>query len=118
MGGPLRTIQGGMNCCFVIPWSRGCNSIASLEGVMKSRNIGAGLLVLASSMFLLVGSASAHTTAPASPSENTTCVVHSLPGGFVAQGEFSTAATVADVVEVECNPAIYGTGSKMKITAS
>jgi hypothetical protein len=85
---------------------------------MKSRNIGAGLLVLASSMFLLVGSASAHTTAPASPSENTTCVVHSLKGGFVAQGEFGTAATVADVVEVECNPSIYGTGSKMRITAN
>jgi hypothetical protein len=84
---------------------------------MKSRNLGAGLLVLASSMFLLVGSASAHGTAPAAPSENSTCVVHSLPK-FVAQGEFSTAATVADVVEVECNPAIYGTGSKMKITAN
>jgi len=44
-------------------------------------------------------------------------VIHSLPA-FVAQGEFSTTATVADVVEVECNPTLYGTGSKIKITAS
>ena len=46
-----------------------------------------------------------------------TCVVHSLPS-FTAQGEEATAATVADVVEVECNPNVYGTGSKVKITAS
>src|SRR5437870_2125043 len=45
------------------------------------------------------------------------CVLHSLPS-FVAQGENTTAATVADVVEVECNPALYGTGSKIKIIAS
>jgi hypothetical protein len=52
-----------------------------------------------------------------------TCVVHSLPS-FVAQGEantqgeFNTAATVADVVEVECNPSIYGTGSRLRVTAN
>jgi hypothetical protein len=57
-----------------------------------------------------------------------TCIVHSLPS-FIAQGEqfpqgpdlkrgLSTAASVADVVEVECNPSIYGTGSKIKLTAS
>jgi len=57
------------------------------------------------------------------------CVVHSLPS-FIAQGENlngsdsesadagNTEATVADVIEVECNPTIYGTGSKIKITAS
>jgi hypothetical protein len=83
---------------------------------MKSRNFGAGLMVLASSMFLLAGTASAHGTAPASAPTGT-CVVHSLPS-FIAQGEFTTTATVADIVEVECNPTIYGTGSKIKITAS
>ena len=45
-----------------------------------------------------------------------TCVVHSLPA-FTAQGEFALTATVADVIEVECNPYTYGTGSRVKITA-
>jgi hypothetical protein len=45
-----------------------------------------------------------------------TCIVHSLPA-FTAQGEFEQAATVADVVEVECNPFVYGTGSRIKVTA-
>src|SRR5436190_14820002 len=44
-----------------------------------------------------------------------TCVVHSLPA-FIAQGERATTATVADVVEVECDPEIYGTKAKMRIT--
>ena len=83
---------------------------------MKSRNLGVGLVVLVGSLSLLAGTASARGTAPlAAPTG--TCVVHSLPS-FVAQGEESTAATVADIVEVECNPNIYGTGSKIKITAS
>jgi hypothetical protein len=45
------------------------------------------------------------------------CVVHSL-SSFTAQGEFATTATVADIIEVECNPTVYGTESKIKITAS
>jgi hypothetical protein len=53
----------------------------------------------------------------AGPPGTSTCVVHSLPS-FVAQGEFATAATVADVIEVECDPTVYGTGSKIKITDS
>jgi hypothetical protein len=44
-------------------------------------------------------------------------VVHSLPS-FTAQGEFATTATVGDIIEVECDPTIYGTESKIKITAS
>jgi hypothetical protein len=82
---------------------------------MKSRNLGLGLAVLAGSLFLLVGSASAHGTAPVTPTS--TCVVHSLPS-FVAQGEFQFSATAADIVEVECDPNVYGIGSKIKITAS
>ncbi len=58
---------------------------------------------------------STRVAAAANPSA--TCLVHSLPS-FTAQGEFETTATVGDVVEVECNPEIYGTGSKVKITAS
>lgn len=46
-----------------------------------------------------------------------TCLIHSLPS-FIAQGEFATAATVADVLEVECNPAVYGTGASLTITAA
>jgi uncharacterized repeat protein (TIGR01451 family) len=46
-----------------------------------------------------------------------TCLVHSLPG-FVDQGEFSEAATVGDVIEVECNPSVYGTGAEVTITAA
>ena len=79
---------------------------------MKSRNLGVGLVVLASSALLLAGTASVAAAAPTG-----TCVVHSLPS-FTAQGEETTAATVADIVEVECNPNIYGTGSKIKITAN
>jgi hypothetical protein len=87
---------------------------------MKSRNLGLGVVALASSLLLLVGSASA--ASPATPLDPGTCVVHSLPS-FVAQGEnlgqgANTEATVADVIQVECNPTVYGTGSKIKITAS
>ena len=82
---------------------------------MKSRNLWVGLAVAAGSLFLLAGTASAHG-APAQQT-NSTCVVHSLPS-FVAQGEFTLTATAADIIEVECNPFVYGTGSKIKITAS
>jgi hypothetical protein len=84
---------------------------------MKSRNLGLGLVVLTSSLLLLVGTASAHGTAPAAAATSSTCVVQSLPS-FTAQGEFGLSATAADIVEVECNPFIYGTGSKVRITAS
>src|SRR5690348_2371448 len=52
-----------------------------------------------------------------SPSRPATCLIHSLPS-FVAQGEFATSATVADVIEVECNPFVYGTGATVTITAA
>jgi hypothetical protein len=84
---------------------------------MKSRNIGVGLAALASSLFLLVGTASARATDPVTTTTSDTCVVHSLKS-FTAQGEFLTSATVADIIEVECDPTVYGTGSKIKITAS
>ena len=84
---------------------------------MKSHSLGVGLVVLASSLCLLAGTASAHGTVPAAAAAPATCVVHSLPS-FVAQGEFAVTATAADIIEVECNPNIYGTESKIKITAS
>jgi hypothetical protein len=84
---------------------------------MKSRNLGLGLVALASSLFLLVGTASARGTAAVTTTTSNTCVIHSLPS-FTAQGEFATTATVADIIEVECDPTVYGTESKIKITAS
>jgi len=97
---------------------RVCNAItASLEGDMTSRKLGLGLVVLAASVFSLAGTASAHGTSSAGAGAAGTCVVHSLPS-FIAQGEFGATATVADVIEVECDPTVYGTGSTIKITAS
>jgi hypothetical protein len=84
---------------------------------MKSRNLGVGLVALASSLLLLVGTASARGTDAVTTTTSNTCVVHSLPS-FIAQGEFTTTATVADIIEVECDPTVYGTESKIKITAS
>jgi hypothetical protein len=96
----------------------GSDKSISLEEFMKSRNLGIGLAVLASSLFLLAGTASAHGTAPAvEGGAPAMCTVHSLPS-FVLQGEEAEAASVADIIEVECNPFEYGTGSKVKITAS
>jgi hypothetical protein len=57
------------------------------------------------------------TSASRSAAAGATCVVHSLPS-FVAQGELALTAMAADIVEVECNPNVYGTGSKIRITAS
>jgi hypothetical protein len=80
---------------------------------MKRRNLGLGigLAILGSSMFLLAGSASA-----AEPPAAEACKVISQ-AGFTAQGEFTTTGTVADVIEVECNPEVYGTKAKLKIEA-
>ena len=84
---------------------------------MDRRKWCAGLMVMACSLLLMAGSASAHGSAKAQGTEGSTCAVHSLPS-FVAQGEFSQQATAADVIEVECNPFLYGTGSKVTVIAS
>jgi uncharacterized repeat protein (TIGR01451 family) len=57
--------------------------------------------------------ATRRAAAAASPA---TCLIRSLPS-FIAQGESETAATAADIVELECNPYVYGTGSLLRITA-
>jgi hypothetical protein len=82
---------------------------------VKSSNLRRGLLVLAGSFGLLVGVASMQGTALAAPSK--TCAVHSL-NSFTLQGEETTAATGADIVEVECDPTVYGTGSLIRLTAN
>ncbi len=78
---------------------------------------------------LAQGAVARSATPSAAPKPPATCVIHSLPS-FVAQGEDlsgndgesaipgNTEAMVADVIEVECNPTLYGTGSKIKVTAN
>jgi len=78
---------------------------------MERRNLGAGLVVLASSMLLLVG-----VSAGTAQAATGTCTVKSLPS-FVDQGEFATAAMVADVIEVSCNPNKYSTGLPVTVSA-
>jgi hypothetical protein len=72
---------------------------------MERRNLMAGLMVLVISSFLLAGTAFAHKTPTTGKTGKTdpasTCIVRSIPT-FVAQGEFATASSVADIVEVEC----------------
>ncbi len=75
---------------------------------MERRNLLAGLAVLALSLFVLSGTAFAHVAhhKKAKPHTGTadpeTCVVHALPASFMDQGEFGSASSVADIVEVEC----------------
>src|SRR5437899_226194 len=75
----------------------------------------AGLAVGATPAGAAGGARSADAPTAASAGAPATCVIHSLPA-FAAQGELELQATVADVIEVECNPFIYGTGSKVQIT--
>jgi hypothetical protein len=85
---------------------------------MDRRNLGAGLMVLASSLLLLVGTASAHgVVAPQGSAGSGTCTVKSLPS-FIAQGEFGNSATVGDVIEVSCDPYTYSSGAEVTLTAS
>jgi len=76
---------------------------------MERRNLLAGLAVLALSLFLLSGTAFAHVThhkkakprvGGVDPAE--TCVVKALPDSFMDQGEFGSASSIADIIEVEC----------------
>jgi hypothetical protein len=77
---------------------------------MERRNLLAGLATLALGVFMLSGSAFAHVshhkTASTEPggsgSKPETCVVHALPASFMDQGEFGSASSIADIVEVEC----------------
>ncbi len=85
---------------------------------MDRRNLLVGLMVLASCLLLLVGTASAHgTVKPAGAAGSGTCTVKSLPS-FIAQGEFENAATVGDVIEVSCDPYTYSSGAEVTLTAS
>jgi hypothetical protein len=85
---------------------------------MDRRNLGAGLMVLASSFMLMVGSASAHGNAtPQGTAPPASCKIKSQTS-FVLQGEFNQSASAADVIEVSCDPNTYSTGSKVTVIAS
>ncbi len=85
---------------------------------MERRYLGAGLMVLASSFMLMVGTASAHEAVkPQGALGSGTCTVKSLPS-FIAQGEFEAAATVGDVIEVSCDPYVYSDGAEVTLTAA
>ena len=78
---------------------------------MDGRKLGTGLMVLASSLLLLAGTASAHGTVRGAGTEGEgSCTVKSLPS-FIAQGEFENAATVGDIIEVSCDPYVYSAGA-------
>jgi hypothetical protein len=75
------------------------------------RGCALGALVALALMALAPGVAQARPAEPMAKASaagaGAACIVHSLPS-FVAQGEGSLEATVADVVEVECDPTVYG----------
>jgi len=70
---------------------------------MERRNLLVGLTVVIVGIFAMSGSALAHKAPKkkAAAEESGGCVVVSLPS-FVDQGEFSTAGSVGDIIEVHC----------------
>jgi len=85
---------------------------------MERRNLGAGLVVLASSLLLMAGTASARTAVvPQTAPGSGICTVKSLPS-FIAQGEFENSATVGDVIEVSCDPYVYSAGATVTVNVS
>jgi len=72
---------------------------------MERRSLLAGLAVLVVCMASLAGTASARTLNAKKPAGelDPTCIITSQPS-FVDQGEFTTSSSVADIVEVSCNP--------------
>ena len=72
---------------------------------MERRKLLLGLVVALVSLFATSATASAHRSAgrvkPAV--ETPICVIHSLPA-FMDQGEFEDHSSVADVIEIECQP--------------
>src|SRR5437763_16868214 len=94
--GPLR-IQRARERLAVLLAVSACAGVSALCGAAQARPIRPP-----------VGHAPSGVSQEAPQRPPRTCVIHSL-SSFVAQGEFGVTATVADVVAVECNPALYGT---------
>lgn len=89
---------------------------------MERHKLSVGLIIAILAAFALVGTAQARTahrskqrTHAVGPAiERVGCIVKSLPN-FMDQGEKGTASSVADLIEVECNPVLAGT--KVEFTA-
>ncbi len=84
---------------------------------MERRNLWAGMLVLIASLLLMAGSASAHGTVVPSveKAEAVNCKIFTLPG-LMRQGEFGNVGSVGDVVNVECNPAVFPGGTVVEVS--
>jgi hypothetical protein len=86
--------------------------------VMDRRKLGAALAGLLVGLFALTGTAMAAGGGEILKEEtHGQCIIKTLPS-FVAQGEFGTTATVADVIEIGCDPTLYGTTSKIRVIDS
>jgi hypothetical protein len=78
---------------------------------MERRGVAIAAVAMVS-LFVFVATASAHAVhhklappeGPGPAAAPETCVVHALPSSFMDHGEFAWASTVADVIEVECEP--------------
>lgn len=70
---------------------------------MERRSLLAGLAVLVLCLASLAGTASANPVKQPAGDPTPNCIITSLPS-FVDQGEFTTSSSVADIVEVSCNP--------------
>lgn len=93
-----------------------------MERVMERRNLVAGLVVLALSLFMLSGTAIARTLHRSKQHSTTVsktvptgeeCLVKSEPGAFMDTGESLKggpmhASSIADIIEVECNQEYAG----------
>jgi len=84
---------------------------------MDRIHLRAGLVALLAGFLIVPATASARRVAHQAKTGTPSCRVSSLPS-FVAQGEFLNAATVADVIEVSCNPNIYSAGAKVTVIAA
>jgi len=82
---------------------------------MDRRNLGAGLMVLASSMLLMAGTASARVIPDSNVAEAANCKMYSLPG-LMRQGEGIDVGEVGDVIQIECNPAVFPGGTLVRIS--
>src|SRR3954453_379026 len=79
--------------------------------VMERRRLLTGVVVLVMSLFIVSGTAFAHSAHHKKAKPRTeaggggtpeTCVVHALPSSFMDQGGFGSLSNLATIIEVEC----------------
>ncbi|HEX3511837.1 MAG TPA: hypothetical protein VHT27_12150 [Solirubrobacteraceae bacterium] len=85
---------------------------------MERRNLRvvlACLFVAASCLLVMAGTASAHVIPQGDIAEAANCKITSLPG-LMRQGELNEAGNVGDIVEIECNPAVFPGGTEVELS--